>query len=138
MGFPPVPGGKELGRLASMAIGVLIIDDDPRFREAASQLLKRQGLEVAGQAGNIQTARRLIADDGVEAALIDIHLPDGNGADLAGELNAQRPGLRVLLTSSDADVADADQVAESGAIGFVAKTALAQADLSGLFLGRRP
>jgi DNA-binding NarL/FixJ family response regulator len=116
-----------------MPIAVLIVDDDPAFRETSSELLRRQGLHVAGQAEDAAAARRLAALNEVDAALVDVHLPDGNGVALAGELTDRHPGLRILLTSSDPSAADLIEVRESGAAGFVAKTDLAATDLSGLF-----
>jgi DNA-binding NarL/FixJ family response regulator len=113
----------------------LIVDDDAAFRSTARELLAARGFEVAGEAGDGRSAiaetRRLLPD----AVLLDVHLPEDDGFDVLADLARQRPGLRVLLTSSDAGAATEELARRSGAVGFVAKTDLATADLEPL-LGR--
>jgi DNA-binding NarL/FixJ family response regulator len=114
----------------AMATGVLIVDDDPRFRVAARELLTGRGYEIFGEAGSAHEARAAMAKGTPDAVLVDVNLPDADGIDLAAELRGSHAGVRVLLTSSDPGAVPRRLVERSGARGFVAKTQLALADLS--------
>jgi len=114
-----------------MATGVLIVDDDSRFRLSARELLTGRGYEIFGEAGSAREARAAMASRWPDAVLLDVNLPDADGVDLAAELRGSHPGVRVLLTSSDPGAVPRRLVERSGARGFVAKTQLALADLAG-------
>jgi DNA-binding NarL/FixJ family response regulator len=65
---------------------ILVVDDNASFREAFSRALDYQpDFEVVAQAGSLAQARanRL---EGIEVAIIDRRLPDGDGLELLGEL----------------------------------------------------
>jgi two-component system nitrate/nitrite response regulator NarL len=108
-----------------MHSGVLIVDDDPGFRRIARALLQARGLRVAGEAADGAEARAECARTRPDALLLDVNLPDTSGPVLARELSAKLPGLRILLTSTDATVEPVDGVA-----AFVPKTELVGADLA--------
>jgi DNA-binding NarL/FixJ family response regulator len=103
---------------------VLVVDDDPAFRGLARRLLSAAGLGVVGEAGSVAAATAAAQELRPDAALVDIGLPDGDGIALAGDLSAPPCGLRVVLTSSDADAASPDDVRRSGAERFVPKADL--------------
>jgi len=112
-----------------MATRVLIVDDDRSFRRAAAMLLRARGFEVVGEAADGREAIAAIEALQPDAVLLDVHLPDGDGPELARRLSPDGWGPRVLLTSSDADAASQELAERCGAAGFVAKTALASAGL---------
>ena len=79
---------------------VLVVDDDAAVRGLAGRILRREGyavLEAADADSALEAARS--ADGGVALLLTDVILPGANGADLAGRLRAQVPGLRVVFMS---------------------------------------
>jgi DNA-binding NarL/FixJ family response regulator len=101
------------------------------------ELLERRGYQVAGEAEGVAAALRMAVDIQADAALLDIHLRDGNGFELAAQLTRSQPQIAVLMTSSDFDdrfyaLADA-----SGARGFVPKSQLAQVELGRFWPGSR-
>jgi len=99
---------------------VLIVDDDSDFRRIAGSVLAERGYRVIGHAGSVAEARVAIDELHPDAVLLDVNLPDGDGASLADELAVSHPHLRVLLTSS---------VATGGGAQFVSKTDLVGTDL---------
>jgi two-component system nitrate/nitrite response regulator NarL len=118
-----------------MPASVLIVDDDPSFRELAERVLTAAGLNVVSQAdsaGAGMSAAKAIEPD---AILLDVMLPDGDGVALAGEFAALPWGPRVLLTSSSADVAARSEIDHSGAVAFVPKAELPNAPLGRLLGG---
>jgi DNA-binding NarL/FixJ family response regulator len=126
------------GNTYGVSLRVLIVDDHTHFRETAAALVRRQGLVVAAIAGSLREALQLAGDRDVDAALIDVHLPDGSGVDLADRLNTQGPAIRVLLTSSDRDAVSAEDGDDGGAPAFVAKANLAAVDLRELLARTNP
>jgi ActR/RegA family two-component response regulator len=69
---------------------VLFVEDDANFREVFTRLLREalapEQLDVAFvEAGSAAEARARLREGGLDAALIDITLPDGNGLDLVGD-----------------------------------------------------
>ena len=118
-----------------MMKSVLIVDDDPGFRGLVHRIILALGLEVAGEADTVAGALTAAAKLHPEAVLIDVGLPDGDGASLAAEITALPWRPRVVLTSSDPDAVDADRAEQVGAIGFVPKCDLTNGSLLGMLTG---
>jgi DNA-binding NtrC family response regulator len=69
------------------------------------EVLSRLGFETIA-AGCVRDARDAAAKLATfDLAVIDIGLPDENGLDFAAELAAQRPGLKVIIVSGYAEIA---------------------------------
>jgi DNA-binding NarL/FixJ family response regulator len=76
-------------------IRVLVVDDHAGFRDALATLLDNQpDLEVVGRAGSLSEAHTILR--GVDVALLDRGLPDGNGFELLGELREMNPTSECL------------------------------------------
>ncbi len=108
-----------------MGRSVLIVDDHAGFRSWARALLNAHGYRVVGEAADGRTAVREAARLNPDVVLLDVHLPDIDGFEVARQL---RGGMRpsVVLVSSRDPADFGDRVRASGVRGFVAK-----ADLSG-------
>jgi DNA-binding response OmpR family regulator len=74
---------------------------------------------VVGTASSLAEARRKLS--GVDVALLDRGLPDGDGLELIGELRALNPGARVLVISSTDEVIHPTVAIEAGADGVIDK-----------------
>src|ERR1700750_2399435 len=112
---------------------VLVVDDDPAFRSLARRLLVGSGLGLAGEAATVAAALAAAGSLRPDGILVDVGLPDGDGITLAGQLTALPWRPRVVLTSSDAEAATADDVRRAGAEAFVPKDQLPDAALYTLF-----
>ncbi|HWH20273.1 MAG TPA: response regulator [Solirubrobacterales bacterium] len=108
---------------------ILVVDDDPAFRELAVRFLADLGLRVTAEADTAATAITIAEETRPEAALVDVDLPDGNGIELAGTLAALPWGPRIVLTSVDPDAAAPEEVRRSGAHAFLSKDKLANGTL---------
>jgi two-component system OmpR family response regulator len=59
--------------------------------------------------------------EGIDVALIDRGLPDGDGLGLMGDLRAVNPGARVLVISSTVEMHHPTDAIEAGADGVIDK-----------------
>jgi two-component system, NarL family, response regulator DevR len=117
---------------------VLVVDDQPVFRQAARLLLKRRGYPVVAEASCAVSALDAVERFAPEAVLLDVRLGDDDGVDVCRTLMRARPGLAVLLTSTcEYDHGD-DLVASSGACGFISKRRLLDTDFGQFWPRSRP
>lgn len=95
---------------------VMLVEDQPDFRRLMVALLDRQpDLEVVAQAGSLTEAREHAADVRFDVAVLDLGLPDGNGADLISDLRGSNPDVAVLILSASLDPASLERAAQAGA-----------------------
>jgi DNA-binding NarL/FixJ family response regulator len=105
----------------------LIVDDSPRFLEAARRLLERQGVAVVGMASNSAEALQRAGELRPDVTLLDIDLGGESGLELARRLHGQttsQAATPVILISTHAEQDYAELIAASPAIGFLPKTTL--------------
>jgi DNA-binding NarL/FixJ family response regulator len=109
-----------------MMLRCLIVDDSPRFLDAARGLLERQGITVVGVASTGAEAIRFAEELRPDVTLLDIDLGGQSGFEVARRLQraATLAPPRVILTSTHAEQDYADLIAASPAIGFLPKSAL--------------
>ena len=108
---------------------MVVVDDQPTFRQAARRLLEARGYDVVGEAGCGATALEAVERHAPHAVLLDVRLGDDDGFAVCGALTRQRPGLAVLLASDSDYEHSRELIARSGACGFVRKSRLADTDL---------
>jgi len=112
-----------------MGRSVLLVDDDPEFRELARRVLTSTGLTVVGEADGVGAALAAAEELRPEVVLVDVGLPDGDGVALARDLVSLPWRPRVVVTSVDADATSSDEIRAAGAVGFVSKDQLPGAGL---------
>ena len=112
---------------ADPALRILALDDDPVNRSLIRAIVSRASdPTVRGstihEATNLAEARAVLATAAVDILLLDVHLPDGLGLDLAGELRRDGPGGPAIVALT-ASVLPADQQAalDAGCDAFLAK-----------------
>lgn len=98
-------------------ISVLLVDDHALFRSGVRAELEGR-VEVVGEAGSVAEAVECIGRLEPDVVLLDVHLPDGSGADVV----PRAPGPKYLALSVSDDPEDVIAVIRSGARGYVTKT----------------
>lgn len=73
------------------------------------------------QAGSVKEARDLLA--GVDIAVVDLGLPDGDGIDLIDEFSRSEPRVMMLVLSASLDPLRFARAVEAGASGVLHKAA---------------
>ncbi len=107
---------------------ILLVEDDAAFRRAFTRALELalepEQLDVTFvEAGSLAEARARLGEGGLDAALIDVTLPDGNGLDLVREINDGGAGNRIptLVLTASLDNSVAGRAIEAGAQGAQSK-----------------
>jgi two-component system cell cycle sensor histidine kinase/response regulator CckA len=92
------PEHEQIGMTGSGTI--LVVEDEPALRSMFVQSLSGAGYTVL-EAENGQTALRVAGehDGAIDLLVTDVVMPQLGGADLARELEQQRPGMNVLFLS---------------------------------------
>ena len=99
---------------------VLVVDDHIDFRQAFAAVLDAQpDMGMVAQAGSLAEARPML--EGVDVALLDRGLPDGDGLKLMLPLRKANPQARVLVMSATVEMRHPTDAIEAGADGVIDK-----------------
>jgi DNA-binding NarL/FixJ family response regulator len=104
---------------------LLVVEDDALLRESLVEETRASthGWRVQG-AASLAEARALIHGDTVDAALIDLGLPDGNGIDLIHALKEKNRDCEILVITVFAERDRVLRSLEAGASGYLLKSEL--------------
>ena len=106
-------------------VRLLLVEDHAAFRDALAYLLGLEPwLEVVARCGSLAECRALgdLLGD-VDVAVLDLVLPDGNGADLIRDLRAANPSAKVLVLTASIEGDVAGRAEALGADGVLHKAA---------------
>lgn len=99
---------------------VVLVDDHQMFRTGVKAELG-DGVEIVGEAGDVDEAVAVIRDTAPDVVLLDVHLPGGGGIEVLRRLHGHVPSRFLALSVSDA-AEDVIGVVRGGARGYVTKT----------------
>jgi signal transduction histidine kinase/CheY-like chemotaxis protein len=101
---------------------VLVVDDQAMARHAIGRLLQRMGLKVV-TANDGNEALRAYADhkDQIALIILDLDMPNLDGANTHRILRRSDPDVRVLVCSGRLDYDTEQELAEAGVLGFLQK-----------------
>jgi two-component system NarL family response regulator len=109
--------------VAVRELKLLIVDDHAIFREGLRALLDmEEDFTVIGEASAGSEALSMVVEDPPDVILLDLHLPDGSGAEFCGQLLSVSPQSKVLILSAYDDDQEVSAALISGASGYVLKT----------------
>ncbi len=105
---------------------VLIVDDQSEFRKQLRSALTFSGLEVAGEAGSVHEALKLLPCISADLAIVDVEMPGINGIEGTKLLKEALPVLRIILVSAYANHLElfTQAAARAGAESFISKDRL--------------
>ena len=99
---------------------VLLIDDDPEFRDSVARLLRTVGLETR-QFSSVSDFFKADPPNGPTCLVLDVRMPGRSGLDLQRELSAANTELPIIFITAHADVPMTVQAMKGGAIEFLTK-----------------
>ena len=107
----------------SETIHVLVIEDNQADVDLIRELLPGRGdVRFAVEAvPRLSDALARLRTDGIDAALVDLGLPDSQGLDTFRVLRAQAPGLAIILLTGSDDQEIAVEAVRGGAQDFLVK-----------------
>jgi two-component system, NarL family, response regulator LiaR len=107
---------------ASQSIRVMIVDDHTMVRRGLAMFLKAyDDLELAGEAGSGQAALELCPKFQPDVILMDMVMPDMNGAAATRAIRQKYPKVQVLALTSFKEEELVKSALEAGAIGYLLK-----------------
>ena len=105
-------------------IRVLVADDQATVRDGLVTLLGlTEGVEVAGAAADGEEAVRLTAELRPDVVLMDLRMPNLDGAAATARIMAEVPGTAVLVLTTYADDESLAGALRAGARGYLTKDA---------------
>ncbi|MEV6351832.1 LuxR C-terminal-related transcriptional regulator [Streptomyces hydrogenans] len=114
---------------AGRRVRVVLVDDHRMFRTGVQAEIGRTdvtGVEVVGEAADVDQAVTVITATRPEVVLLDVHLPGGGGVEVlrrcAGLMGAAEDPVRFLALSVSDAAEDVIGVIRGGARGYVTKT----------------
>src|SRR4051812_9848462 len=103
-------------------VRAFLVDDHEVVRRGVAEVLEDDpGITVAGEAGSCAEALARVPAVRPDVVVLDMRLPDGDGATLCRDLIARMPGLRCLVLTSYSEQDALDAAVRAGAAGFLLK-----------------
>ncbi|NMG00535.1 EAL domain-containing protein [Aromatoleum toluolicum] len=112
----------KAGPAAQTVARVLIVDDEPRIREAYGALLAAEGREILTCANGADAMARL-GNTEVDVMVLDLHLPDMHGTEIMAWLGEAGIDTAVVVFSGDDAIDSAILALRRGACEFIRKHA---------------
>jgi DNA-binding NarL/FixJ family response regulator len=103
-------------------VRVFLVDDHEVVRRGVAEVLEDDsGISIAGEAGSVAEALARVPAVRPDVVVIDMRLPDGDGAELCRRLLDRVPGLHCLILTSYSEKDALDAAVRAGASGFLLK-----------------
>jgi len=105
-------------------IRVFVLDDHEVVRRGVKELLDAEpDMEVVGEAATAESAVGRVPLLGVDVAVLDVRLPDGDGVEVCREIRSASPGTACLMLTGYGDDRAVLAAIMAGAAGYAMKHA---------------
>ncbi|MFF2092172.1 response regulator [Paenibacillus sp. NPDC058174] len=109
--------------LKDEAIRLLVVDDQPFFRESLRTLLEeQQDLQVVGMAEDGEQAIELCGQLQPQLVLMDLEMPNVDGISASRTIKETWPHIRILILTTFEDTKQALEAMRSGVDGYLLKS----------------
>jgi DNA-binding NtrC family response regulator len=97
---------------------ILVVDDEPSIVDGLRLTLEADGYAVA-VASTVQEALAVVGQTDVQAAVVDLMLPDGDGIALTRELKRREPAMEVIMITAYGSVRKAMEATKGAGAFYV-------------------
>ncbi len=103
-------------------VRVLVVEDHPIVRSGILLSLSQyDSIKVVGQAKNGLEVADLVQEFSPDVLLLDMELPGMSGLEVARQLHAQNPDVKILALSGHDDRSYVQGILDEGACGYLTK-----------------
>jgi DNA-binding NarL/FixJ family response regulator len=114
------------------SLRVVLADDHPYYREGLARLLRKNGIDVVGEAPNGEAAIRAAKDTAADVVIMDLNMPDISGTEATRRLLERAPESRVIMLSVSARDEDVTDAIRGGASGYLVKESPVEEVIEGI------
>jgi DNA-binding response OmpR family regulator len=99
---------------------ILVVDDDEQMRRDISEILTKEGYDVA-HTGSGEEALEKINEEDFDIVLADLIMPGISGMEVLTEIKKTKPRIRVIMITAFATVESAVEAMKKGASDYISK-----------------
>jgi DNA-binding NarL/FixJ family response regulator len=99
---------------------VVVVDDHGMFRTGVRAEIG-EGVDIVGEAADVDEAVKVVLDTMPDVVLLDVHLPGGGGTEVLRRVQLKAPEVKFLALSVSDAAEDVIGVIRGGARGYVTK-----------------
>lgn len=106
----------------SLPIHVVIVDDDPGFRDTLSSVVAAApDMQLAATASTRAEGLAVLKNPPADVLLVDLGLPDGSGIDVIKQAVLSWPSCSIMVSTNFGDETHVMRSIEAGAAGYLLK-----------------
>lgn len=100
---------------------IFLVDDHDVVRAGTKAVLD-DSFDIVGEAANVTEAVEGILRTDPEMVVLDVKLPDGNGADVIDRVRRTRPNVKFMALTVSTSRDDVVRLMQAGVDGYITKT----------------
>jgi len=110
----------SMTQVLQTTLNVLVIEDEPRFRNFLIDQLTEMGCRAQG-AASAERAQEMFAHDAPDIVFLDLHLPGTDGLSLLSQMRQRDPDMPVVIVTGVGSLAAAQQAIRHHVTDFLTK-----------------
>jgi DNA-binding NtrC family response regulator len=109
-----------MGHNAKRQFSLLLVDDEPAILSSLKRIFRRAPYEIH-TAENGMAAMEILSRNPIDAALVDLKMPEMDGMELLEKIKANWPAVHVVMLTGYGGVKEAVEAIKLGAADFLQK-----------------
>ncbi|MBF9016402.1 MULTISPECIES: response regulator [unclassified Oceanispirochaeta] len=112
-------------------LNLLIVDDEPMFREGLIKTIdwKSLGIQIAAEAFNGVEALKALSENNIDLIITDIRMPEMDGLELIRRAGREYPDVRFIVLSAFDDFSQVKKAFQLGIVDYILKSDIQESEL---------